>query len=108
MDLADRRVVGVRVILIGSSKNDYLVGYQVASATSITADLNTLGPSREKYNGSWLEVDPESFVYSLSVGLVSRELKNMRAKHAALIKAGKQVGEDLYDDAGKKKVKKKS
>jgi len=107
VDLTDQKAIAIKVSLKGKNKSQYLVGYQIAEATSLTAELNTLGPSRERFNGTWLNVtDATSSIYALSVGLVTPELRRMRSEHASLIKAGKEVGEQLYGDAGKKNKKK--
>jgi len=104
VDLRRRRLVSIKVELKGKNKPSYNVGYQIAENNSPDANLSTLGPSREKFNGSWLDVkNMDGEIYALSVGLVTPELRKMRNDHASFIKAGKQVGEQLFGDAGKKK-----
>jgi len=101
--LKGKAVKGIRVRLSGKESEGYNVGYQIACAKTLTDDLKKLGPSREKFNGSWLETDdPDQWMYALSVSIVSDEIRAMRNSHAQHIKVGKEVGETLYGDAGKK------
>ena len=104
VSLNGRKVVGLKVELVGQNIDNFSVGYQIAETQSLDEEFKEIGPSRERFNGAWLEVSrPSGWIYALSVGLVTQELKHMRKRHASLIKAGKDVGEKLFGDAGKKK-----
>ena len=102
-----KKIVGLRVELVGKDKQNYSVGYQIATFENLDDDLKTLGPSQERYNGTWLHSkDKNKGVYGFSISLADKDLIQMRKQHSLLIKSGKNVGESIYGNSAKKNKQK--
>lgn len=83
------KVVGIKARIVGKLRMEYDVGYQVGAFKDKDDPLSELGPSRERFNGSWLSVENDKSIYAISMSIVSKSARKARQLHFNYVDAGK-------------------